>query len=124
MKYIILALVMSLSSFMLVMPVHADEDEARTKHFEVEEPKSWQEAVSIIETKGAEMKAAYAAKDYAKMHELSYSLEVSADYLEEASETLLESVEDVHHQTEDEELDKLKASFPKFEASLADITGK
>lgn len=101
-----------------------DHDEARARHYQVVEPKSWSEAVAIIEEKGAEMKAAYLVKDYAKMHEHSYSLEVAADYLDEESGELMKAVEDVHHATEDGEYKAVAEKFPDLEDHLNDIAGK
>ena len=95
----------------------------RARHFEIIEPKSWAEAVAIIEEKGAEMKAAYAEKDYGKMHELSYHLEVAADVLREEAEELMEAVEEVHHATEDGEMDKVEQKWPELDTRLNDIAG-
>ena len=115
---------------LLISPVYAgeghdhDHDEERAKHFEVVEPKNWSEAIAILEEKGAAMKAAYKAKDYNTMHELSYSLEVAADYLDEESGELLKAVEKVHHSTEDGEFKDLTKDFPAFETRLNDVVGK
>ena len=102
----------------------ASHSEERVKHCEVVEPKNWTEAIAILEEKGAAMKAAYKAQDYNTMHELSYSLEVAADYLDEESGELLEAVEKVHHSTEDGELKELQKDFPDLEKRLNDVVGK
>lgn len=103
---------------------HDDHDEERVKHYQIQEPKSWAEAVNIINEYGNKMKAAHAKQDYQTMHELSYHLEVAADYLEEETESLMDSIEVVHHTTEDGEYEKMEKAFPTLEKHLSDIAGK
>lgn len=98
--------------------------EERPQHYEAAEPASWEEALAILEEKGAEMKAAYAAKDYQTMHELSYALEAAAEYLDEQAGELVEAVEEVHHATEDGEHKELTKVFPEFEDRLNHVAGK
>lgn len=126
MKKLLLSAVM-ISAFALTPAIAEDkhdDHEERTRHYEVAEPKDWQDAIHILEEKGAEMEAAYATQDYATIHELSYHLEMAADLLVEESKALMDAVNEVHHATEDGEYKLVDEKFPALENSLHEVTGK
>ncbi|XVN42834.1 MAG: hypothetical protein RCG15_00520 [Candidatus Rickettsia vulgarisii] len=111
------------------------DNEEKVQHYQVEKPKTKEEALSVLTSKSKEIEKILLNKnlsssDLEEIHEMSYSLEASVDYLREnennkkqeaALDNLDESVQALHYGSENHNEAETREWFVKLKAAIAGL---
>lgn len=111
------------------------DNEEKIQHYQAEKPKTKEEALSILEskTKAIEMillNTKLSSSDLEEIHEMSYWLEASVDYLREgennkkqeaALDNLDESVQALHYASENHNEAETREWFVKLKSAISGL---